>query len=77
MPENMFLRQGDRSSSPTKDKSEAGDGSRRVITTVFVALFIDLLGFTIILPLLPSILEHYSRNNVSRNNLLKTHLGKK
>ncbi|XP_006032395.1 major facilitator superfamily domain-containing protein 10 isoform X1 [Alligator sinensis] len=63
MPENMFLRQGERSSSPTKDKLEAGDGSRRVITTVFVALFIDLLGFTIILPLLPSILEHYSRNN--------------
>lgn len=31
----------------------------RVITVVFVALIIDLLGFTLILPLLPSLLDHY------------------
>ncbi|XP_040275117.1 major facilitator superfamily domain-containing protein 10 isoform X3 [Bufo bufo] len=35
----------------------------RVITVVFGALLIDLLGFTLILPLLPSILDHYSKSN--------------
>ncbi|KAM9329487.1 major facilitator superfamily domain-containing protein 10 [Gastrophryne carolinensis] len=40
-------------------------GSSRVITVVFLTLLIDLLGFTIILPLLPSILDHYSKSNDS------------
>ncbi|XP_074848489.1 major facilitator superfamily domain-containing protein 10 isoform X3 [Carettochelys insculpta] len=51
------------SSCPKKGKSEAEDGSSRVITIVFLALLIDLLGFTLILPLLPSILEYYSKND--------------
>ncbi|XP_018599628.1 major facilitator superfamily domain-containing protein 10 [Scleropages formosus] len=37
----------------------AEGGSSRIITVVFVALLLDLLGFTLILPLLPSILDHY------------------
>ncbi|KAG8453430.1 hypothetical protein GDO86_000162 [Hymenochirus boettgeri] len=42
----------------------AGDrGSNRVIAVVFAALLIDLLGFTLILPLFPSILEHFSKSN--------------
>ena len=36
--------------------------SRRVLTVLFVSLLVDLLGFTVILPLLPSILEYYSTN---------------
>ncbi|XP_062991962.1 major facilitator superfamily domain-containing protein 10 [Elgaria multicarinata webbii] len=39
------------------------EGSTRVITIVFIALLIDLLGFTLILPLLPSILDYYSKND--------------
>uniref|UniRef100_A0A8D0EM06 Major facilitator superfamily domain-containing protein 10 n=1 Tax=Strix occidentalis caurina TaxID=311401 RepID=A0A8D0EM06_STROC len=35
--------------------------SSRVITIVFLALFIDLLGFALILPLFPSILDYYSQ----------------
>ncbi|XP_036381867.1 major facilitator superfamily domain-containing protein 10 isoform X1 [Megalops cyprinoides] len=35
--------------------------SSRVITVVFFALLLDLLGFTLILPLLPSILDHYGK----------------
>ncbi|NP_001017667.1 major facilitator superfamily domain-containing protein 10 [Danio rerio] len=35
--------------------------SSRVIRVVFLALLLDLLGFTLILPLLPSILDHYSQ----------------
>uniref|UniRef100_A0A8D2JF25 Major facilitator superfamily (MFS) profile domain-containing protein n=1 Tax=Varanus komodoensis TaxID=61221 RepID=A0A8D2JF25_VARKO len=45
------------------DLSGPVDGSTRVITIVFIALLIDLLGFTLILPLLPSILDHYSKND--------------
>ncbi|XP_069488164.1 major facilitator superfamily domain-containing protein 10 [Ambystoma mexicanum] len=42
-----------------KAPEEAGPG--RVTTVVFLALLIDLLGFTLILPLLPSILDHYAK----------------
>ncbi|KAG8591280.1 hypothetical protein GDO81_000111 [Engystomops pustulosus] len=45
------------------DQQEPKQGSNRVITVVFLALLIDLLGFTLILPLLPSILDHYSKSH--------------
>ncbi|KAM9858556.1 uncharacterized protein ACBR49_020536 isoform 3-T3 [Aulostomus maculatus] len=35
--------------------------SSKVINTVFIILLLDLLGFTLILPLLPSILDHYAQ----------------
>nr|CAB3263791.1 major facilitator superfamily domain-containing protein 10-like [Phallusia mammillata] len=37
--------------------------SKRVLSTVFVSLLIDLLGFTVILPLFPSLLDFYKRND--------------
>ncbi|XP_026994132.1 major facilitator superfamily domain-containing protein 10 isoform X2 [Tachysurus fulvidraco] len=39
--------------------------SSRVNRMVFLALLLDLLGFTVILPLLPSILDHYSQTGDS------------
>lgn len=40
------------------------DNSKRPMTRViFVALLIDLLGFTLILPLFPALLEHYRQND--------------
>lgn len=47
-------------------KSPEDDGafSSRVINIVFVILLLDLLGFTLILPLLPSILDHYAQTEV-------------
>ncbi|KAM8866219.1 major facilitator superfamily domain-containing protein 10 isoform 4-T6 [Synchiropus picturatus] len=36
--------------------------STKIIKVVFVTLLLDLLGFTLILPLLPSILDHYAQN---------------
>ncbi|XP_077157851.1 major facilitator superfamily domain-containing protein 10 isoform X2 [Paroedura picta] len=54
---------GQESRRPLEGPSGAEEASTRVITTVFVALLIDLLGFTLILPLLPSILDHYSKND--------------
>ncbi|CAG5134893.1 unnamed protein product, partial [Candidula unifasciata] len=37
----------------------------RVYYTVFISLILDLLAFTVILPLLPSLLDHYSQNDES------------
>lgn len=34
-----------------------------VVYTVFISLLLDLLAFTMILPLLPSLLEHYRVND--------------
>ncbi|XP_014750754.1 PREDICTED: major facilitator superfamily domain-containing protein 10 isoform X2 [Sturnus vulgaris] len=50
---------GTSSSNSTNDKQE--QNHNRVITIVFLALFIDLLGFALILPLFPSILDYYSQ----------------
>ncbi|XP_067885342.1 major facilitator superfamily domain-containing protein 10 isoform X1 [Heterodontus francisci] len=48
-----------------KAKSEPNtqDGSSHIITIVFLMLLIDLLGFTLILPLLPSILDYYGKTD--------------
>nr|XP_033806373.1 major facilitator superfamily domain-containing protein 10 isoform X2 [Geotrypetes seraphini] len=49
--------------SGDRARPKAGDrGSGTVITAVFVALFIDLLGFTLILPLLPALVQHYGES---------------
>jgi hypothetical protein len=53
-------------------------GSLRTHPTVyivFVSLLLDLLAFTMILPLLPSLLDHYSLND-SPNGLYPWLLGK-
>ncbi|XP_059175618.1 major facilitator superfamily domain-containing protein 10-like [Physella acuta] len=44
-------------------KIMAGNGSNKIFYTVFVSLILDLLAFTVILPLLPGLLEHYSNND--------------
>nr|XP_034958578.1 major facilitator superfamily domain-containing protein 10-like [Zootoca vivipara] len=61
----MSLGESQESRRPLKESLGTEEGSTRVITIVFIALIIDLLGFTLILPLLPSILDHYSNNNDS------------
>ncbi|NWW91807.1 MFS10 protein, partial [Rhynochetos jubatus] len=55
----MALQKREGSSSSVNDKQE--QNCSRVITIVFLALFIDLLGFALILPLFPSILDYYSQ----------------
>ncbi|NXI45778.1 MFS10 protein, partial [Galbula dea] len=54
----MALQEREISSSSINDNQE--QNCSRVITIVFLALFIDLLGFALILPLFPSILDYYS-----------------
>ncbi|NXV85749.1 MFS10 protein, partial [Calonectris borealis] len=55
----MALQERETSSTSINDKQE--QNCSRVITIVFLALFIDLLGFALILPLFPSILDYYSQ----------------
>lgn len=48
-----------------KSAEDGGPFSSKVIRSVFIILLLDLLGFTLILPLLPSILDHYAQTGVS------------
>lgn len=47
-----------------KSAEDGASFSSKVISIVFVILLLDLLGFTLILPLLPSILDHYAQTGV-------------
>uniref|UniRef100_A0A8C4I6J7 Major facilitator superfamily domain containing 10 n=1 Tax=Dicentrarchus labrax TaxID=13489 RepID=A0A8C4I6J7_DICLA len=48
-------------SAVNKSAEDGGSLSSKVINIVFIILLLDLLGFTLILPLLPSILDHYAQ----------------
>ena len=48
-----------------KDISEAPSKTHKSVYIVFVSLLFDLLAFTMILPLLPSLLEHYKHHDDS------------
>ncbi|KAM3961051.1 major facilitator superfamily domain-containing protein rtet [Aphomia sociella] len=43
--------------------------NRRTISLVFISLLLDLLAFTMILPLLPSLLDYYNKEEGKGNNL--------
>lgn len=51
-------------STVNKPAEDGGSFSSKVINIVFIILLLDLLGFTLILPLLPSILDHYAQTGV-------------
>lgn len=42
----------------------------RVVTVVFLGLLLDLLAFTLLLPLLPGLLESHGRAHVSHSSPL-------
>uniref|UniRef100_A0A3Q3J133 Major facilitator superfamily (MFS) profile domain-containing protein n=1 Tax=Monopterus albus TaxID=43700 RepID=A0A3Q3J133_MONAL len=48
-------------STANKSEEDGDSFSSKVINIVFIILLLDLLGFTLILPLLPSILDHYAQ----------------
>ena len=50
------------SSSPKKPVPDKEDPNRMTLV-VFIGLLIDLLAFTLILPLFPSLLDHYRKND--------------
>ena len=52
-------------------KAQMLPSSHWTLTVVFVSLLVDLLGFTVILPLMPSLLEYYSQHDEVVNPRLK------
>ena len=48
---------------PTNEKPAF---DHKMLAVVFVALVVDLLAFTMILPLLPALLDHYGQNEQVR-----------
>jgi len=44
------------------DKS-SNNINKQIIKSVYISVLIDLLGFTVILPLFPSLLEFYKKND--------------
>lgn len=50
-------------SSQKEKVTNPSNKTNKTVYLVFVSLLIDLLAFTMILPLLPSLLEHYRVND--------------
>jgi hypothetical protein len=50
-----------------KSSSDVGDYPQkadvRTLTVLFLSLILDLLGFTVILPLFPTILDYYGQHD--------------
>ena len=44
-------------------KKNHGPSSHWTLMVLFFSLLLDLLGFTVILPLIPSLLEYYGRGD--------------
>lgn len=54
---------GDRAEALASNSKNEEKRMNRIFYTVFISLILDLLAFTVILPLLPSLLEHYSQSD--------------
>ena len=64
---------GGKSETDSKSPSARTSGASSHATLIYVFLFllVDLLGFTVILPLIPSLLEYYDKHDeVSRSRML-------
>lgn len=67
--------EADRTTASPSGSGSPGSGagepsSHGTLMVVFLYLLVDLLGFTVILPLIPSMLEYYSaRDQVSKETL--------
>ena len=44
-------------------KADPGQANSRATVVVFVGLLLDLLAFTLILPLFPALLDHYKKHD--------------
>lgn len=60
-------RAGDAGCTPRPPIRPRAASERRVITVIFLGLLLDLLAFTLLLPLLPGLLESHGRDQVSPN----------
>lgn len=54
--------QNGHSNEVDKNTNTDQKSSFRVLLVVFIGLLLDLMAFAVILPLLPSLLDHYSKD---------------
>ena len=47
----------------TRDHQNGAEEQSKMSSVVFIALLLGLLAFTLILPLFPSLLDHYKKND--------------
>lgn len=47
----------------SRNSADRKSSNRRVLIVVFLSLVIDLLAFTVILPLFPSLMEYYDKRD--------------
>ncbi|KAJ0177309.1 hypothetical protein K1T71_007318 [Dendrolimus kikuchii] len=83
-PKNVSLRQRTEKSlivqsevlneEDIQKKNIKSNTNTKVIALVFMSLLLDLLAFTMILPLLPSLLDYYNKEEGGGNNLYATSL---
>nr|XP_026488434.1 major facilitator superfamily domain-containing protein 10 isoform X3 [Vanessa tameamea] len=57
------------SENDLKTKDEKNKSNGKVIGLIFVSLLLDLLAFTMILPLLPSLLDYYDKKEGNSNTI--------
>ena len=61
---------GSSTSSTGSPAPNTGPSSHATLGYVFLFLLVDLLGFTVILPLIPSLLEYYDKHDQVRYAVL-------
>jgi len=59
----MVERAKDVSDAASDDNSQMSSFSTRNLSILFVSLLLDLVAFTVILPLLPSLLDYYGSHD--------------
>lgn len=57
---------GQEDQTSVKKNMKSGVSSHWTMMILFFSLVLDLLGFTVILPLMPSLLEYYGRSDQVR-----------
>ncbi|XP_075146026.1 major facilitator superfamily domain-containing protein rtet [Haematobia irritans] len=62
---NNTLNDSGNDSNGKQDKTEEKERTNPMVYVIFISLLFDLLAFTIILPLLPSLLEYFKNNDSS------------
>lgn len=67
--ENILIDKTDETHYETEKKFCKDQSNSRTIALVFLSLLLDLLAFTMILPLLPSLMDYYNKEEGHGNTL--------
>lgn len=68
LKKSQLVNDDDSAQKTDKANNNANTGSKRVFFILFLSLVIDLIAFSLMLPLLPSIMDHYDQHDTVRHN---------